>query len=89
MRYFHLNKNKYWKPVVNVQALWSLVGESVRQEYKAHPTLVPVIDTLQAGYGKVLGKGSLPPQPLIVKAREVSALAEEKIKSVGGIVELI
>ena len=33
---------------------------------------------------KVLGKGDLPKQPLIVKAKEFSKLAEKKIKAVGG-----
>lgn len=30
MRYFHLNKNKYHNPIVNLDKLWSLVGEEVR-----------------------------------------------------------
>ena len=32
----------------------------------------------------MLGKGELPKQPLIVKAKEFSKLAEQKIKAVGG-----
>lgn len=36
------------------------------------------------GYYKVLGKGILPKQPLIVKARFFSRKAEKKIKEVGG-----
>ena len=36
------------------------------------------------GYFKVLGKGVLPKQPVIVKARFFSKGAEKKIKSVGG-----
>ena len=36
------------------------------------------------GYFKVLGKGVLPKQPVIVKAKYFSKLAEEKIKAVGG-----
>lgn len=36
------------------------------------------------GYYKVLGKGFLPKQPVIVKAKFFSKRAEEKIKSVGG-----
>jgi len=36
------------------------------------------------GFFKVLGKGSLPDQPVIVKARFFSKQAEEKIKAVGG-----
>jgi large subunit ribosomal protein L27Ae len=37
----------------------------------------------------VLGKGQLPPQPIVVKAKFVSKLAEAKIKQVGGAVELV
>jgi len=36
------------------------------------------------GYYKVLGKGNLPNQPLIVKAKFFSKVAEQKIKKVGG-----
>ncbi|CAJ0760998.1 23860_t:CDS:2, partial [Entrophospora sp. SA101] len=50
---------------------------------KKDSNIVPVIDTLRAGYGKVLGKGRLPDQPVIIKARYVSRRAEEKIKKVG------
>ena len=61
----------------------------VRRNTTASSTEVPVIDTLGAGYGKVLGKGRLPELPMIVKARWVSALAEKKIKEVGGVVKLV
>ena len=40
--------------------------------------------TLDQGVFKVLGKGELPKQPVIVKAKEFSKLAEKKIKAVGG-----
>ncbi|KAI9223273.1 ribosomal protein L18e/L15P [Blastocladiella britannica] len=89
MRYFNLNKNKYWRPTVNVEKLWSLVGEEVRAEFAGKKGVAPVINTLNAGYGKVLGGGLLPEQPLIVKAREVSKRAEQKIKAAGGAVVLI
>ena len=41
------------------------------------------------GYFKVLGKGALPNQPVIVKAKFFSRLAEEKIKKVGGACVLV
>ena len=41
------------------------------------------------GIFKVLGKGDLPKQPLIVKAKEFSKLAEKKIKAVGGACQLV
>lgn len=37
------------------------------------------------GYYKLLGKGKLPPQPVIVKAKFFSKTAEKKIKEVGGV----
>ncbi|KAJ3366452.1 60S ribosomal protein L28 [Allomyces javanicus] len=89
MRYFHLNKNKFWRPTINVNKLWTLVGDEVREEFANKTEVAPVIDTLRAGYGKVLGGGYLPAQPVIVKTREVSKRAEEKIKLVGGAVVLI
>jgi hypothetical protein len=29
MRYFNLKKNKYFCPIINLDKLWSLVGEEV------------------------------------------------------------
>jgi large subunit ribosomal protein L27Ae len=37
----------------------------------------------------VLGKGQLPSQPVVIKAKFVSKLAERKIKEVGGAVVLV
>lgn len=37
------------------------------------------------GYYKLLGKGRLPKQPVIVKAKFFSKLAEDKVKAVGGV----
>ena len=91
MRYFHKKQNQFWRPVLNLDKLWTLVPEEKRDEYmkSPNPAAAPVIDTLAAGYGKVLGKGRIPNVPVIVKARLVSKLAEEKIKAAGGVVELI
>lgn len=106
MRHFHLTRQSYHKPPVNIDKLWSLVGEEVRTKHANTPNAVPVIDTLRAvrycdicwyymysfilqGYGKVLGKGRLPEQPVIVKARFFSKRAEEKIKAVGGACVLV
>lgn len=91
MRYFHKQQNHFWRPVINVERLWSLIPEEKREKYlkEASPSSAPVIDTLAAGYGKVLGKGAIPNVPVIVKARFVSAEAEQKIKEAGGVVELV
>ena len=84
MRYFHLTRHKYWCPTINVDKLWSLVSEQTRMVYKDKTGTAPVIDVVKAGYYKVLGKGLLPKQPVIVKAKFFSRSAEAKIKSVGG-----
>jgi len=89
MRHFHLTHNQHWRPIINVDKLWSLVPEEQRKGLTATSDVVPVIDTLRFGYGKVLGNGQLPKLPFIVKARFVSAKAEAKIKEAGGVVSLI
>ncbi|RCK59509.1 60S ribosomal protein L28 [Candida viswanathii] len=91
MRYFHKQQNHFWRPEINLDKLWTLVESDKKEEYltKSSASAAPVIDTLAHGYGKVLGKGRLPQVPVIVKARFVSKLAEEKIRAVGGVVELV
>uniref|UniRef100_A0A914RHX4 Large ribosomal subunit protein uL15 n=1 Tax=Parascaris equorum TaxID=6256 RepID=A0A914RHX4_PAREQ len=64
--------------------LWSLVSEKTRTTYAERKDKAPVIDVVKAGYFKVLGKGLLPKQPVIVKAKFFSRTAERKIKGVGG-----
>jgi len=95
MRYYHKIPNRFYKPVLNVDRLWSLLSSQHREVYAAKhekhgegnakgPELVPVIDATRAGYFKILGKGLLPPQPVIVKAKFFSKIAENKIKATGG-----
>ena len=89
MRYFHKTKNQYHCPTINTDALWSLVGDEIKAKAAATKDgTVPVIDVARAGYFKVLGKGSLPKQPMIVKAKFFSKTAEEKIKAAGGVCQL-
>ena len=90
MRYFAKRKNQFHCPVVNVDKIWTLVSEETRRKYAdaKEGDKVPVIDVTLAGYSKVLGKGSLPAQPLIVKAKFFSKRAEEKIKAAGGVAVL-
>ena len=89
MRYYHLTRNQYWRPIINVDKLWTLVPEEEKKGLTESSQVVPVIDTLAHGYGKVLGNGQLPKIPFIVKARFVSEKAERKIKEAGGVVKLI
>ena len=87
MRYFHKLRNKFYCPIVNVDKLWSLVPQEVKD--KASKDNVPLIDVTQFGYFKVLGKGVLPEnQPVVVKAKLISKIAEKKIKENGGAVVL-
>ncbi|KAG0224779.1 putative 60S ribosomal protein L27A [Mortierella sp. GBAus27b] len=89
MRHFHLTRQSKHRPIVNLDSLWTLVSEQTRKNAAKNTKVVPVIDTLRAGYGKVLAKGRLPEQPVIVKARFVSRAAEQKIKAIGGAVQLV
>jgi len=83
-RHFHLKKNQYFRPIVNLDKLWTLVSEETRTKYAASKDKAPVIDVTKAGFYKVLGKGRLPSQPVIVKAKFFSKTAERRIKAVGG-----
>ncbi|CRG90223.1 60S ribosomal protein L28 [Talaromyces islandicus] len=92
MRQFHLLRNHYWKPAINLDKLWTLVPQETRDKYlgeKAPTDKAIVLDLLPLGYAKVLGKGRLPNVPLVVKARYVSKEAERKIKEAGGVIELV
>ena len=57
MRRFHLTQNALWRPIINVDKLWTLVSDEDKATIAKSKDLVPVIDTLQHGYGKVLGNG--------------------------------
>merc|ERR1712159_106347 len=75
-------------PTINFDRLWTLVPAEQREKYAkeevAAKGAVPVIDVTESGFFKVLGKGRLPGQPVIVKAKFFSKTAEKKIKEVGG-----
>ena len=76
--------------MINVDKLWSLVSEQTRTRYASDPEgKAPVIDCIKNGIFKVLGKGELPAQPLVVKAKFFSKDAEKKIKAVGGACVLV
>ena len=89
MRHFHLKRNTTWNPSVNLDKLWSLVSEETRTKYKDDKEKVPVIDVVKAGYFKVLGKGRLPNQKVVVKAKLFSKTAERRIKAIGGACVLV
>ena len=84
MRHFHKLKNHYHGPIINLDKLWTLVGEEKRVECAKDKSKAPVIDLTDHGIFKLLGKGQLPEQPVVVKCRYISKLAEKKLKEVGG-----
>jgi len=91
MRYFHKTKQQFHCPTVNVDRLWTLVSDRLREQYAekdGEKDRVPVIDVTRFGFYKVLGNGPLPKQPVIVKAKFFSKKAERKIKAVGGVAVL-
>ncbi|XP_030050478.1 60S ribosomal protein L27a-like [Microcaecilia unicolor] len=83
MRHLHLKKNQYFCPTINLDKLWTLVSEQTSLN-AAKNGPAPIVDAVHLGYYKVLGKGELPKQPVIVKVKFFSRRAEEKIKGVGG-----
>mmetsp|Transcript_71403 Transcript_71403/g.168281 ORF Transcript_71403/g.168281 Transcript_71403/m.168281 type:complete len:147 (-) Transcript_71403:65-505(-) len=88
MRYFHRTQQKFHCPVVNVDKLWSLFPVGTREAF-AGKKEAPILDITQHGFSKVLGKGQLPEQAIIVKAKLFSKDAEDKIKAAGGVCELV
>lgn len=85
MRHFHLLRNQYTCPTLNVDKLWSLVSAATLKNAETNKEKAPVIDVTRSGYFKVLGKGDLPKIPVIVRARFFSKNAEKKIKEAGGV----
>ena len=88
IRTFHLKRNTLHAPSINLDKLWSLLTENSRQVAAKNTDRIPVIDVTKAGYFKVLGKGFLPSQPVVVRAKFFSKIAERKIKAVGGACQL-
>jgi large subunit ribosomal protein L27Ae len=84
IRTFALQRNRLHFPCINLDKVWTLVTENSRQTFSNNKERIPVIDVTKAGFFKVLGKGFLPSQPVVVKAKFFSKIAERKIKAVGG-----
>ena len=88
MRVFHLKKNIYFRPCINLDKLLSLVPKDVLEQAKTVKDKALTIDVTKYGYYKVLGKGKLP-LPIVVKAKYFSKEAEVRIKEAGGACVLI
>eukprot|EP00750_Incisomonas_marina_P002063 INCI1199.1.p1 GENE.INCI1199.1~~INCI1199.1.p1 ORF type:complete len:149 (+),score=20.70 INCI1199.1:62-508(+) len=90
MRWFHKKASLSHCPTINVEKLWTLVDPEVRAAAEnADDDKAVVIDVTKSGFFKVLGKGNLPPIPVVVKARFFSKMAESKIKTAGGACVLV
>ena len=57
MRRFHLTRYLQWRPIINVDKLWTLVPTEEKEGLTESSEVVPVIDVLHHGYAKVLGNG--------------------------------
>ena len=89
IRVFRMQKNRYFLPTINLDRLWNLVTEETRKKYATVKDKAPVIDVTKAGFFKVLGRGRLPHQPVVVKAKFFSKTAERRIKAAGGACVLV
>merc|ERR1712054_279634 len=69
MRHFHYQKNHYHCPIINLDKIWTLLGEENRLAAKKDSSKAAVIDVTKFGFFKVLGKGDLPKQPIVVRAK--------------------
>ena len=84
IRTFNLQRNRLHFPSINIDKVWNLLTEQSRLKSATTPDRIPVIDVTKAGYFKVLGKGFLPTQPVVIKAKFFSKIAEKKIRAIGG-----
>ncbi|XP_042812106.1 60S ribosomal protein L27a-like [Panthera leo] len=85
MRHYHLKGTRYSTQLSTLIKLWTLVSQQTQVNAAKNKTgLVPITDVVRSCYYKVLGKGKLPKQPVIERAKFFSRIAEEKVKGGGG-----
>jgi len=48
MRHFHMTRQKYWCPTINLDKLWTLVSEQTRTYYKDKTDKAPIIDVVRS-----------------------------------------
>ena len=77
MRRFHDTKQKYYCPSVNID---KIIAYTKKSDFNIDNT----IDITRWGFFKLLGKGIIPQQPLVVKAKFFSKKAQAKINKAGG-----
>ncbi|XP_059558232.1 large ribosomal subunit protein uL15-like [Myotis daubentonii] len=84
-RHHHFKRKQSFCPTVNPDKLCTLVSEQTRgKAAKSKTGAAPFMDAVPSGYYKVLGKGKLRRQPVIVEAKFFRRRAEEKMKGAGG-----
>lgn len=75
MRWFHKKPALSHCPTINVEKIWTLVSDEARAAAESSDdNKAIVIDVTKSGFFKVLGKGSLPAIPVVVKARFFSKM---------------
>ena len=75
MRWFHKKNSLTHCPSINVEKLFTLVSADVKKAAEeADDDKALVIDVTKSGFFKVLGKGSLPNIPIVVKAKFFSKM---------------
>ncbi|KAK1334921.1 hypothetical protein QTO34_004493 [Cnephaeus nilssonii] len=84
VRHYHLKGNQSFCPTVNLDELWALVSEQTGKCCQEQDWSCSYHGCGAIGYYRVLGKGKLPEQPVIVKAKFFSRRAEENMKGAGG-----
>ena len=77
MRHFHLNREAYYCPAMNLDEVWSLVPEEAKEQAAKDTTKAPVIDLTQHGVFKLLGRGHID-RPIVVKTKFVSSIVSVK-----------
>ena len=55
MRHYHLNREAYYCPTMNLDEVWSLVPAEAQEQAAKDTTKAPVIDLTQHGVFKLLG----------------------------------
>lgn len=76
--------NQSFCPAVNLAKVWDQVHQATgRNVARKRTGAALIIDVVWSGCCKVLGKGKLPAQPVVVKAKSFSRRAQEKNWVVG------
>eukprot|EP01054_Gregarina_sp_Poly1_P007473 Gregarina_sp_Poly_1__7472@NODE_4165_length_706_cov_557_499218_g2737_i0_p1_GENE_NODE_4165_length_706_cov_557_499218_g2737_i0NODE_4165_length_706_cov_557_499218_g2737_i0_p1_ORF_typecomplete_len149_score10_73Ribosomal_L27A/PF00828_19/6_5e21Ribosomal_L18/PF17135_4/0_0008_NODE_4165_length_706_cov_557_499218_g2737_i0132578 len=87
-RQFRVQGTHHYCATINVERLWSMMSDEARTFYSSSGKK-PILDVTRLGYRKVLGCGADLTHPMIVRAREFSNQAKEKIVAAGGECQIV